>query len=65
MSGFRRVIGVNKVQDTGKNKTQRLVIYYKFVGYLDIDPRSAIRTTPETSARVLPWGAFPASRRRI
>ena len=27
-----------ETQGTGKNKTQRLVIYYKFVGYLDIDP---------------------------
>ena len=26
------------MQGTGKNKTQRLVIYYRFVGYLDIDP---------------------------
>ena len=24
--------------DTANSKTQRLVIYYKFVGYLDIDP---------------------------
>ena len=31
-------IGVYETQETGKNKTQRLVIYYKFVGYLDIDP---------------------------
>lgn len=31
-------IGVYETQGTGKNKTQRLVIYYKFVGYLDIDP---------------------------
>ena len=31
-------IDVYEVQGTGKNKTQRLVIYYKFVGYLDIDP---------------------------
>ena len=27
-----------ETQETGKNKTQRLVICYKFVGYLDIDP---------------------------
>lgn len=27
-----------ETQGTGKNKTQRLVICYKFVGYLDIDP---------------------------
>ena len=31
-------IDVYEVQGTGKNKTQRIVIYYKFVGYLDIDP---------------------------
>ena len=31
-------IDVYEVQGTGKNKTQRLVIYYKFIGYLDIDP---------------------------
>ena len=31
-------IGVYETQGTGKNKTQRLVIYYKFVGYLDVDP---------------------------
>ena len=31
-------INVYETQGTGKNKTQRLVIYYKFVGYLDIDP---------------------------
>ena len=31
-------IDVYETQGTGKNKTQRLVIYYKFVGYLDIDP---------------------------
>ncbi len=31
-------IDVYEAQGTGKNKTQRLVIYYKFVGYLDIDP---------------------------
>ena len=31
-------IEVHETQGTGKNKTQRLVIYYKFVGYLDIDP---------------------------
>ena len=31
-------IDVYEVQGTGKNKTQRRVIYYKFVGYLDIDP---------------------------
>ena len=31
-------IGVYETQGTGKNKTQRLVIYCKFVGYLDIDP---------------------------
>lgn len=30
-------IDVYETQGTGKNKTQRLVIYYKFVGYLDID----------------------------
>jgi len=29
---------VYETQGTGKNKTQRLVICYKFVGYLDIDP---------------------------
>ena len=31
-------IYVYETQGTGKNKTQRLVIYYKFVGYLNIDP---------------------------
>ena len=31
-------INVYETQGTGKNKTQRLVIYYKFGGYLDIDP---------------------------
>ena len=31
-------IDVYETQGMGKNKTQRLVIYYKFVGYLDIDP---------------------------
>ena len=31
-------IDVYETQGTGKNKTQRLVIYYKFVGYWDIDP---------------------------
>lgn len=31
-------IDVYETQGTGKNKTQRLVIYYKFVGYLDINP---------------------------
>ena len=31
-------IDVYEAQGTGKNKTQRLVIYYRFVGYLDIDP---------------------------
>ena len=31
-------IDVYETQGTGKNKTQRLVTYYKFVGYLDIDP---------------------------
>ena len=31
-------IDVYETQGSGKNKTQRLVIYYKFVGYLDIDP---------------------------
>ena len=31
-------IDVYETQGTGKNKTKRLVIYYKFVGYLDIDP---------------------------
>ena len=31
-------IDVYETRGTGKNKTQRLVIYYKFVGYLDIDP---------------------------
>ena len=31
-------IDVYETQGTGKNKTQRLVIYYKFVGYLDIGP---------------------------
>jgi len=29
-------INVYETQGTGKNKTQQLVIYYKFVGYLDI-----------------------------
>ena len=33
-------IGVYETQGTGKNKTQRLVVYYKFVEYLDIDPRA-------------------------
>ena len=31
-------IDVYEPQGTGKNKTQRLVIYYKFAGCLDIDP---------------------------
>ena len=31
-------IDVYETQGTGKNKIRRLVIYYKFVGYLDIDP---------------------------
>lgn len=31
-------IDVYETQGTGKNKTQRLVIYCKFVGYWDIDP---------------------------
>ena len=31
-------IDVYETQGTGKNKTQRLVIYYKFVGYLDVAP---------------------------
>ena len=38
LSGLIDHIGVYETQGTGKNKTQRLVIYYKFVGYLDIDP---------------------------
>ena len=31
-------IDVYETQGTGKNKTQRLFIYYKFVWYLDINP---------------------------
>ena len=31
-------IYVYEMQGTSKNKTQRLVIYYRFIGYLDIDP---------------------------
>ena len=33
-------IDVYETQGTGKNKTQRLVVYYKFVEYLDIDLRA-------------------------
>lgn len=29
-------IDVYEVEGTGKNKTQRIVIYYRFVGYIDI-----------------------------
>ena len=29
---------IDVYETQGTNKTQRLVIYYKFVGYLDIDP---------------------------
>lgn len=31
-------IDVYETQGVGKSRTQRLVIYYKFVGYLGIDP---------------------------
>ena len=47
-------IDVYETQGTGKNKAQRLVIYYKFSGIWTLIPRSVVRTTPLTSARVLP-----------
>lgn len=34
-------IDVYEAQGTGKNKTQRLVIYYKFVGYMEFDPKQS------------------------
>lgn len=37
-------IDVNEVEGTGKNRTQRLVIHYRFVGYIEI-PDSAFGTT--------------------
>ena len=32
-------IEVHETEGTGKNRTQRIVIYYKFVGYIDIPER--------------------------
>jgi len=32
-------IDVFETEGTGKNRTQRIVIYYRFVGYVEIPPR--------------------------
>ena len=32
-------IEVHETEGTGKNRTQRITIYYKFVGYIDIPER--------------------------
>mgnify|MGYP004732750303 FL=1 len=48
-------IDVYETQGTGKNKTQRLVIYYKFVGYLDIDPTQC---HPNCTADIREGGAI-------
>jgi len=29
-------IDVHETQGTGKNRTQRIVIYYRFIGYIEI-----------------------------
>ena len=55
-------IVVHEVEGTGKNRTQRIVIYYRFVGYLDLpsDPKQdltentrkgvAVRYVPRTES---------------
>ena len=58
-------IDVYEVQGTGKNKTQRLASTTSSSSIWTLIPRSAIQTTPPTSARVLLLSTFPASRRRI
>ena len=40
-------IDVYETEGTGKNRTQRVVIYYKFVGYLDL-PGEAQTFTEDT-----------------
>ena len=43
-------IDVYEVEGQGKNKTQRVVIYYKFVGYLEI-PNDLSRPTYSADLR--------------
>lgn len=56
-------IDVYEVEGRGKNRTQRMVIYYKFVGYLEIPPTSPRRTTRPISGRAWRWSTSPVSRR--
>ena len=51
-------IVVYEVEGSGRNKTQRIVIYYRFVGYLDlpVDPRQDLteNTRKGVAVRYLP-----------
>ena len=43
-------IDVHEVEGTGKSRTQRLVIHYRFVGYIEI-PESAFRSNYKADTR--------------
>jgi hypothetical protein len=41
-------IEVHEVEGRGKDRIQRIVIYYRFVGYLDIPDRTGHGDIPES-----------------
>lgn len=50
-------IDVFETEGIGKNRTQRIVIYYRFVGYVEIRLRRGIRITKRIPAKESPSNA--------
>lgn len=44
-------IEVHEVEGRGKDRTQRIVIYYRFVGYLDLPDRTGLDDVTENTRK--------------
>ena len=57
-------IEVFETEGKGKNRTQRIVIYYRFVGYVEIPEVSDRRhIKAENPPGCLPWSTLPSRKR--
>ena len=53
-------IDVFETEGTGKSRTQRIVIYYRFVGYVEIPEVSQRPASKQTPEKALPWSISPS-----
>ena len=59
-------IDVYETEGTGKSRTQRIVIYYRFVGYIELPAVPLPETTAivRTPARAWRWSISPSSHKK-